>query len=93
MRYSPAVTPGPKSIPAVRLSLLSAFAAELAFFFALAVVPFLGITLALSGRWLPPETAKASSAQSCSACQSTQRLHISFLTSTVSTAAGAGPPS
>jgi len=41
--------------PLVRLSLLSAFAAELAFFFALAVVPFLGITLALAGRWLPPE--------------------------------------
>jgi uncharacterized BrkB/YihY/UPF0761 family membrane protein len=35
--------------------LLSAFAAELAFFFALAVVPFVGITLALAGRWLPPE--------------------------------------
>jgi len=43
----------------VRLSLLSAFAAELAFFFALAIVPFLGITLALAGRWLPPEVLQS----------------------------------
>jgi uncharacterized BrkB/YihY/UPF0761 family membrane protein len=46
-------------VPAVRFSLLSAFAAELAFFFALAVVPFLGITLALAGRWLPSEVLQS----------------------------------
>ena len=43
----------------VRLSLLSAFAAELAFFFALSIVPFLGITLALAGRWLPAEVLQS----------------------------------
>jgi len=59
LRYSPAVTTGPKRTPAVRLSLLSAFAAELAFYFALAVVPFLGITLALVGRWLPSEVLQS----------------------------------
>lgn len=49
----------PRRPALVRLSLLSAFAAELAFFFALAVVPFLGITLALAGRWLPPEVLQS----------------------------------
>jgi uncharacterized BrkB/YihY/UPF0761 family membrane protein len=49
----------PRRAYLVRLSLLSAFAAELAFFFALSVVPFLGITLALAGRWLPPEVVQS----------------------------------
>jgi len=55
VRYPPTMATRPRRAFLVRLSLLSAFAAELAFFFALAVVPFLGITLALAGRWLPPE--------------------------------------
>jgi membrane protein len=37
-----------------RLGLLNSAAAEVAFFLALALVPFVGIAIALVGRWLPP---------------------------------------
>jgi hypothetical protein len=36
-----------------RLALLDSAAAEVAFFFALSLVPFVGIAIVLAGRWLP----------------------------------------
>jgi len=38
-----------------RFTLLAGFAAQLAFFLALSLVPFVAVTVTMAGRWLPPD--------------------------------------